>query len=210
MCPPAGKRDLTSGLAGCHFWGFSAPMTFPASHSPSGLRPAVFLDRDGTLMEEVHYCRDPRDVRVIPGITSRLEELRKAGWFAVIITNQSGIGRGIVSPAEYEAVQVELLRQLDGQIDGTYFCPDEPSQASRRRKPDIGMVEEAARDFGIDVRRSWFIGDKPADVECGHRAGMRSILVRSGYGAQHAGCGADFEAEDAAQALEWILNRHIR
>lgn len=161
-------------------------------------------------MEEVHYCRDPRDVRAIPGVTSRLEALRRAGWLAVIITNQSGIGRGIVSRKEYEAVQAELLRQLEGQIDGTYFCPDEPSRPSRRRKPDIGMIEEAARDFEIDLERSWFIGDKPADVECGHRAGMHSILVHTGYGAKHAGCGADVEAADAAEALEWLLKRHIR
>lgn len=185
-------------------------MTAFPCEPPSLPRPAVFLDRDGTLMEEVNYCRDPRDVRAIPGVAERLGALRGAGWLALIVTNQSGIGRGMITLGEYEAVQAELLRQLDGQIDGTYFCPDEPSHPTRRRKPDIGMVEEAVKDFEIDLERSWFIGDKPADIECGHRAGMRSILVHTGYGARHAGCGADVEAADAAEALEWILKRHVR
>lgn len=182
-------------------------MTAVPDPSSSALRPAVFLDRDGTLMDEVDYCRNPADVRAIPGAESRLRLLREAGWLAVIITNQSGIGRGILTVAEYEAVHAELVRQLEGQIDGAYFCPDEPTRATHRRKPEIGMVEEAVADFGIDLSRSWFIGDKPADIECGHRAGMRSILVRTGYGGRHGGSGADVEVDNVADALDWILHQ---
>lgn len=158
-------------------------------------------------MDEVNFCRDPADVRAIPGAVDRLRRLRGAGWATVIITNQSGIGRGIIMPEQYEAVHAELLRQIDGQIDGAFFCTDVPPNLTRRRKPDIGMVEEAVEAFGIDLARSYFIGDKRMDVECGHRAGMPSILVRTGHGMNHVGCGADLEAADVVEALDWIIAR---
>lgn len=173
--------------------------------NPPLRRPAVFLDRDGTLMEEVNFCRDPADVRAIPGAAERLAELRAKGWAAVIVTNQSGIGRGIISMAEYEAVHAELVRQLGGQIDGAYFNADVPPDVTPRRKPGIGMVEEAVRDLNLDLPRSYFIGDKRIDVECGHNAGLPSFLVRTGHGEKHVGCGADREFAHVTDALDWIL-----
>ncbi len=158
-------------------------------------------------MEEVDYCRDPRDVRVIPGAAGRLRQFRERGWAIVIISNQSGIGRGIITMEQYEAVHAELVRQIEGQLDGAYFCPDAPPNVTRRRKPDIGMVEEAVRDLNLDLAKSWFIGDKRADVECGHNAGMPAILVHTGYGKENTGCGAEFEAADVVEALDWILAR---
>ena len=166
---------------------------------------AVFLDRDGTLMEEVHYCGDPALVRVYPGVAEALRKLRQAGFRRFIVTNQSGIGRGLITEAQYRAVQDELLRQLGPEaVDADYFCPDPPWLASPRRKPEPGMVMEAAAAYDIDLARSYFIGDKADDIECGRRAGVRTILVLTGYGAQQ-NCSADFVASDFAQAAQFVI-----
>lgn len=164
-------------------------------------RPAVFLDRDGTLMDEVDYCRRTEDVSVIPGAAVALADLRAAGWLTVLITNQSGIGRGIISLTEYEAVHGEFLRQINYQLDAAYFCPDAPPTASIRRKPEPGMIVEAMSEHAIDKERSWMIGDKEADVLCGLAAGLKTILVRTGYGASYAGVTPDFIAEDVVDAI---------
>jgi len=178
--------------------------------------PALFLDRDGTLMQEVHYCRDPALVVLYPGVPEALRRLKAAGFRLVIITNQSGIGRGYFTEAEYQAVHRELLRQLcaalpPGEaplIDATYHCPD--ALPSPRRKPAPGMVLEAVRDLGLDPARSWFVGDKAVDVECGRRAGTRTILVRTGHGATEPEAGADFTAADLVHAAEIILGAEAR
>lgn len=167
--------------------------------------PAVFFDRDGTLMEDTHYCGDPAKVRIYPGVSEALDRLRQAGFRTVIVTNQSGIGRGLITEAQYRAVQEELLRQIgEGRIDGSYFCPDVPDVPSTRRKPEIGMVLEAAADFDLDLVGSYFIGDKAADIECGRRAGMRSILVMTGYGAGQD-CRPDLRAKDVVEAIAMVL-----
>jgi D-glycero-D-manno-heptose 1,7-bisphosphate phosphatase len=170
----------------------------------SGAR-AVFLDRDGTLMEDVHYCGDPARVRVYPGVPEALRRLKAAGFLTFIVTNQSGIGRGLITEAQYRAVQEELLRQLGaGAIDASYFCPDAPEAPSQRRKPEPGMVLEAAAEYGIDLSQSFFIGDKSDDIECGRRAGTRTILVRTGYGAEQR-CDPDFVAPDLARAVALVV-----
>jgi D-glycero-D-manno-heptose 1,7-bisphosphate phosphatase len=167
--------------------------------------PAVFLDRDGTLMEEVNYCADPALVRVFPGVPAALRRLKEAGFRLFVITNQSGFARGLLTEPQYRAVEQEFLRQLgDGLIDASYFCPDAPDAPSARRKPEPGMVLEAAADFDLDLARSWFIGDKASDIECGRRAGTRTVRVLTGYGAGER-CEADFTARDAAEALEIVL-----
>jgi D-glycero-D-manno-heptose 1,7-bisphosphate phosphatase len=168
---------------------------------------AVFFDRDGTLMEDTGYCSDPAEVRLYPGVREALAKLREAGFELFIVTNQSGIGRGYFTEAQYLAVQEEFLRQLGAElIRASYFCPDAPGVASTRRKPEPGMVLEAATQFGIDLARSFFVGDKCADVECGRRAGTKSILVRTGYGAESK-CEADFVAADAVAAADIILRQ---
>jgi len=174
------------------------------SASPSK-SPAVFFDRDGTLMEEVHYCREAEKVRAFPGVGEALARLRQAGFRTIIVTNQSGIGRGLIQMAAYEAVQKELLRQLGDQIDATYFCADAPEVASSRRKPGTGMVEEALRDHPLQVEGSWFVGDKEADLQCGRAAGLQTILVQTGYGRQTDPTLADHVAADVVKAIIWIL-----
>jgi D-glycero-D-manno-heptose 1,7-bisphosphate phosphatase len=173
----------------------------------SGQRRAVFLDRDGTLMEEVNYCGDPAQVRVFPGVPEALASLKAAGFLAIIVSNQSGMGRGYFTEADYRAVQNELMRQLGGDlVDASYFCADVPGTPSRRRKPETGMVLEAAADFDIDLSRSYFIGDKIADIECGSRAGARTILVLTGYGKEQT-CHPDFVAKDFVEAAQLVLGR---
>jgi D-glycero-D-manno-heptose 1,7-bisphosphate phosphatase len=167
--------------------------------------PAVFFDRDGTLMEEVPYCGDPGKVRVYPGVSSGLRRLKDAGYRIFIITNQSGIGRGLIDEAQYRSVQAELIWRIgEGLIDASYFCPDSPGTASSRRKPEPGMVFEAAAAFDIDLPNSYMIGDKAADVECGRRAGTKTILVLTGYGAAQD-CSPDFRAEDVVRAVDIVL-----
>jgi D-glycero-D-manno-heptose 1,7-bisphosphate phosphatase len=167
---------------------------------------AVLFDRDGTLMEEVHYCKDPALVRVYPGVSEALRRLRLAGFGIFVVSNQSGIGRGLMTDSQYQSVQSEFLRQIGpGLIDASYYCPDAPGISSACRKPEPGMVLRAAREYGIDLPGSYFVGDREADVECGRRAGTRSILVRTGYGAGQ-NCTADLICADAIAAVEWILD----
>ena len=169
------------------------------------MKQAVFLDRDGTLIEEAHYCADPALVRILPGAAEALRRLKAAGFLLFIITNQSGIGRGLITEDQYRAVEAEVLRQAGaGAIDAVYFCADLPETDSPRRKPAPGMVLEAAAEHGVDLARSFLIGDKAADIECGRRAGTRTILVRTGYGSSQE-CEADYFASDIADAVEWVL-----
>jgi D-glycero-D-manno-heptose 1,7-bisphosphate phosphatase len=168
--------------------------------------PAVFLDRDGTIMRDVDYCGDPAEVEVFSGAADALGQLKARGFKLIIVTNQSGIGRGYFAENDYRAVEWEFLRQLgEGLIDATYFCPDPPDANSPRRKPAPGMIFEAQRDHRLDLARSYFIGDKASDIECGRNAGVRTILVQTGYGAHETNGQADWIARDLAQATEIIL-----
>jgi D-glycero-D-manno-heptose 1,7-bisphosphate phosphatase len=172
---------------------------------PAEKRRAVFFDRDGTLMEDAHYCRDPALVRVFPGVPEALRRLKDAGFAIFIITNQSGIGRGLITEMQYLAVQEEFLRQAGRDwIDGSYYCPDEPGVPSNCRKPEPGMVLEAAAAHHIDLAASYFVGDKSIDVECGSRAGTRTVLVLTGYGREQH-CTPDLTCRDAVEAVEKIL-----
>lgn len=171
------------------------------------LSPAVFLDRDGTIMDDADYCSDPKQVRVFDSVPEALRQLRAKGYKVIVITNQSGIGRGFFTIDQYRAVEAEVARQLGpGLIEATYFCPDPPGTQSKCRKPAPGMVLEAARDHAVDLGRSFLIGDKEIDAECAHNAGTRAIRVRTGFDKNTEGSSADWVAEDFEQATEIILN----
>lgn len=168
---------------------------------------AIFLDRDGTLMHDADYCSRPDQVQIFDGVTDALRQLQGAGYKIIVITNQSGIGRGFFTEKEYRAVEAELSRQLgNGLIDATYFCPDVPGQPSDRRKPAPGMVLQAAREHDLDLSRSFLIGDKEIDAECAHNAGVRAIRVRTGFDTMTDGSCADWVAEDLPAAAKIILN----
>ena len=171
------------------------------------MRPAIFLDRDGTLMEEVSYCSDPAHVRVFPSVPQALQSLQAAGYLLVIVTNQSGIGRGYFTEANYRAVHAEFERQiLPAHFHAAYFCPDAPETPSDCRKPAPGMLQRAAREHSIDLSRSYMVGDKAIDMECGRAAGCRTGLVLTGYGRKQQTSSANVIAETFADIAKIILS----
>ena len=146
----------------------------------NGLRPAVFLDRDGTLIEDVGYPRDPETVRLVDGAPEALAALRRAGFALVVVSNQSGIGRGFVTREEAKAVHERFLRELRArgvELDDVRYCPHTPEDACTCRKPATGLLLDAARELGLDLARSFMVGDKPGDVEAGRAAGCRTVLL---------------------------------
>ena len=176
---------------------------------PLSLTPAIFLDRDGTLMHDTGYVGDPALVEIYPGVSEALARLRARGFKTVIVTNQSGIPRGYFSEADFHAVQARFEEMIrPAVVDAVYFCADHPELATERRKPGPGMLLEAARDHALDLERSWMIGDRAGDLEAGKRAGVRSILVRTGEGAAADGAGAAHVAEDFVDAVEFILREN--
>jgi len=188
---------------------------------PTGTRPAVFLDRDGTVIEHVHYLSDPAEVRLIPGAAEALRRLRAAGYALVIVTNQSAIGRGMMTEADLFRVHDEMLDQLTvggAALDGIYHCPVIPLTGDRSavehpdRKPGPGMLLRAAEDLSIDLGRSWVVGDMISDALAGQNAGCRAaVLLHGGRAVPEAdrAAWAAFDAvESLADAADLILARH--
>jgi D-glycero-D-manno-heptose 1,7-bisphosphate phosphatase len=149
-------------------------------------RKAVFLDRDGTLIEEVNFLSSVDELRIFPFTFEAVKLLKDSGFLFIVVTNQSGIGRGIYDEAAMNAIHKELQTQLEGMIDAFYFCPHLPCDGCSCRKPGLGMIESAVKDFAIDLSSSWMIGDKKIDVETGRNAGSRTAMVMTGYGRSHA------------------------
>ena len=157
------------------------------AHATPDLRPAAFLDRDGTIIAERDYLADPAGVELLPGAIAGLRALRDAGYALVLVSNQSGIARGLYGIAEYQAVQArleDLLRQDDVAADASYFCPHHPDFTGPCdcRKPAPGLYHRAAADLDLDLARSLFIGDKLSDVLPAATFGGTALLVRTGYG----------------------------
>ncbi len=157
-------------------------------------------------MRDVDYCSHPKDVHVFAGAADALRELKNAGFKLIVVTNQSGIGRGYLTEKDYQAVEQELERQLGpGLIDATYYCPHSPNEACSCRKPEPGMIQEAVKDHQLDLAKSFFIGDKETDLACGRAAGTKTILVKTGYGRGAKTALADFVAEDLLAASKIVL-----
>ena len=157
-------------------------------------------------MHDTGYVGDPAQVCVYAGVPEALARLKARGFLTVIVTNQSGIARGHFTEADFHAVQARFMELVGpGLIDAMYYCADHPDAATERRKPGPGMLLDAARDHGIDLAQSWMIGDRGGDVEAGRRAGVRSILVRTGEGMNADRVGAVFVAADLEEAVEFIL-----
>lgn len=150
-------------------------------------RPAVFLDRDGTIIQEREYLADPDGVVLIPGAVEALRILREARFRLVVVTNQSGIARGLYSLKDYRAVERRLdeeLARAGVSVDATYFCPHHPrfTGPCDCRKPSPGMYLRAARELGVRLQGSYFVGDREKDVAPAEELGGQGILVRTGYG----------------------------
>jgi D-glycero-D-manno-heptose 1,7-bisphosphate phosphatase len=155
-------------------------------------RPAVFIDRDGTISEEVGYINHPSRFRLFPYTAAAIKLLNDQGWLAVVITNQAGVARGYFTESMIETVHDNLLRELrekGARVDAIYYCAHHPSvgeppyrQECDCRKPKPGLVIRASKELGIALKQSWMIGDRYGDIELAHNAGVRSALVLSGYG----------------------------
>ena len=148
-------------------------------------KPTVFVDRDGTLIEEVDHLSSIRDLLLFPYSVEAVKLLKAHGFMVVVVTNQSGIGRGYFDERSMQRIHDEIQRNMEGAIDGFYYCPHLPDEGCRCRKPALGMIEDACADLEIDLAGSWMIGDKNIDVETGHNAGIRSAMVSTGYGLEH-------------------------
>lgn len=153
---------------------------------------AVFLDRDGTILEDVGYLHEPGKTRLLPGAAAAIRRLNQAGVLAVIVTNQSGIGRGTYGVDDYAAVHrrlVELLEAHGALLDGSYFCPHHPrfTGPCDCRKPGLKLFRDAQAALDIDFARSWWVGDRLADVQPARQLGGQGILVATGEGNLHQG-----------------------
>ncbi|MEQ1763485.1 MAG: HAD family hydrolase [Pyrinomonadaceae bacterium] len=174
----------------------------------NGKRPAAFIDRDGTLIEEVNFLSNVGDLQVFPYTAEALRLLKESGFWIVVITNQSGIGRGIYSEADMHAIHEAMQVELGGVIDAFYFCPHLPEDGCECRKPGLGMLDFAQRDMPIDLARSWMIGDKRIDVETGRAAKIGAAMVLTGYGEKHQhelDQAPDVLADDLLKAVEKIV-----
>lgn len=185
----------------------------------AGMKPAIFLDRDGTLVAEKNYLHRPEDVEIFPGVGAALKRLADAGFRLFIVSNQSGVGRGYFTLAEVDRVNQHLSQALarDGiRFEKIYIAPEAPDQPSRGRKPSPQFLFDARDEFGLDLAASFMVGDKLIDLECGWNAGVKkSILVRTGYGAK-----AEVEAagqikravivDDLSDAADWILKNELK
>ena len=146
---------------------------------------AIFIDRDGTLIEEVNYLHRVEDLRYFSYTDEAVRILKQNGFLIIVVTNQSGIGRGIYTENDMHAIHEQIQNYLTEKLDAYYFCPHLPNAGCRCRKPNLGMIEAACREFAIDLENSWVIGDKNLDVELGIKAGIKTALVLTGYGKHH-------------------------
>ena len=185
-------------------------------------RPAVFIDRDGTLTEEVGYVNHPRRIRLLPRSAEAIRRLNAAGIPAVVVTNQAGLARGYFSAEILQAVNEEMIRQLEdagARLDGVYVCVHHPTEGVPPyraecdcRKPKPGMLTRAARELHLDLAASTMVGDKASDLESGRIVGARGVLVLTGYGQgdweyrRHAfRVTPDHVADDLLDAVHWVL-----
>ncbi len=177
---------------------------------------AVFLDRDGTIIEEKNYLCRVDQVEIIPGAGAALARMYRAGLKLFIVSNQSGVGRGYFTLAEVERVNQYLLSELErdgAHFEAIYIAPEAPNTPSRGRKPSPQFLLDARDDSGVDLAQSYMIGDKLIDLECGWNAGVKEcLLVRTGYGAELERTSRDklksaVIVDDLSAAAEWIIGR---
>ena len=181
------------------------------------MRPAVFLDRDGTISEDVGYLNDVQQFRMFPFAAEAIRKLNDANLPVIVVTNQSGVGRGFFTESTVHTVHEEMTQQLaaaGAHLTAIYYCPHTSDDDCECRKPKPGMMQRAVREHGVDLRRSFVVGDRYGDVELAQSNGGRGVLVRTGYGEEDLrlnGAGwakqPDFVAGDLADAVEWVLRQ---
>jgi len=167
---------------------------------------AIFLDRDGTINDNLDaYTHQPEHLIFLPGVVEGLKRLQDGGWILVIITNQSGIGRGMFTEEQYEVFTRRILSELSEEgvrIDGVYHCPHNPNEGCECRKPKIGMFVKASEELGITLdENSWMVGDSEKDVEAGKNAGLKTVLINP----DDVDTTADHKVNNFSEAVEVIL-----
>jgi D-glycero-D-manno-heptose 1,7-bisphosphate phosphatase len=178
-------------------------------------RPAVFLDRDGTISEDVGYLNDVSQFRMFPFAAEAIRKLNDANLPVIVVTNQSGVGRGMFAESMVHIVHEEMTQQIaaaGAHLTAIYYCPHTSDDDCECRKPKPGMIRQAAREHDVDLARSFVVGDRYGDVELAQANGGCGVLVRTGYGAEDLRVNGaswarqpDFVADDLADAVDWIL-----
>lgn len=158
----------------------------------SSKRPAVFIDRDGTIIRQVELLHKVSQIKLFPDAAKAIRGMNRLGYLVIVVTNQPVVARGIIGPREVDRIHAVLLGRFarkGAKIDAVYYCPHHPQANIKKyrtecacRKPNIGMIMKAAKKFNIDLRKSFMIGDSTRDVLAGNRAKMKTILVRTGHG----------------------------
>ena len=180
---------------------------------------AVFLDRDGTIIEDSGYVSSPDQIKFIPGAIAAVKQLNEAGYQVVIISNQAGIARGLLSEDMLQTIDKIIHRQIlngGGHIDASYYCPHHPEhgvypykQDCDCRKPHPGLIKKAVRDHNIELSGSFMVGDKSSDIETGKRAGVKTVFVRTGHGREEEKTlkiKPDHVSDNLPEAVRWLLN----
>ena len=178
---------------------------------------AIFLDRDGTIIEDIGYINSPQQIKFIPGAIEAIKTFNEAGFIVVVITNQAGVARGLVTEDMLQTIDKTMHKWLlhgGAHLDGIYYCPHHPEhgvypykQQCECRKPHPGLIKKAQKDFNIDLAQSYMIGDKATDIEAGKKAGTKTVFVLSGRGKEERANlkePPDHISVDLAAAVDWI------
>jgi D-glycero-D-manno-heptose 1,7-bisphosphate phosphatase len=170
------------------------------------MNKCIFLDRDGVLnVERGDYTYLPEDFILVDGVPEAIRKIKAAGYLAIVITNQAGISKGLYTREQMAVCHEILMKHTDQLIDKIYYCPYHPAiTASLSRKPDTLMMEKAIARYDIDPAQSWFIGDRPGDIECGRKMGLKTILISN---SQNDDCLPSFTAVNLLEAVNGILTK---
>ncbi len=173
---------------------------------------AVFLDRDGTINEDTGYLSKPDDIVLIKGATEAIRRLNVEGVKVIVVSNQSGVGRGYFTEKDLAGINkrlTDILASNGARLDGIYYCPHHPEDNCGCRKPRAGLLKKASLEHSIDLSRSYVVGDKKTDIEMARNAGSKGVLVMTGYGGEELKAmpvPPDCAAEDILEAVEWIID----
>jgi len=177
------------------------------------VQPIVLLDRDGTINVEKNYLADPDDLELIPDSAKAIARLNHSGAWSAVVTNQSGIARGLLTEVDLKRIHERLnavLAEAGARLDGYYYCPHHPSDGCRCRKPEVGLLQQAATDAECEIGQVFMVGDKEADIAAGRSFGATTLLVRTGYGRetdQRSEVRADYVVDDLSAGVDLILGK---
>ncbi len=182
---------------------------------------AVFLDRDGVINREVDVLRSVKQLRILPKAAEAIRKINRIGFLAIVITNQPVVARGWLTEKEVDRIHAVLIKRLGAKgakLDAIYYCPHHPNANLKKyrmkcscRKPNIGLIKKAAKNFGINLKKSFMVGDSTRDILAGKRAGMKTILVKTGYAGKDRKYDVkpDFTATDLNKAVG-IIKKHVK